>query len=43
MTKIVETTWATLLETCWIYCYFLNGIGLDLDPHSSSFVQKIPN
>ena len=27
----------------WIYCYLLNGIGLDLDLHNSSLVQKIPN
>ena len=27
----------------WIYCYLLNGIGLDLELHNSNLVQKIPN
>ena len=27
----------------WIYCYLLNGIGLDLELHYSNLVQKIPN
>ena len=27
----------------WIYCYLLNGIGLDLQLHNSNLVQKIPN
>ena len=26
----------------WIYCYFLNEIGLDLELHNSNLVQKIP-
>ena len=27
----------------WIYCYLLNGIGLDLELHNSNLVQKILN
>ena len=27
----------------WIYCYLLNGIGLDLELYNSNLVQKIPN
>ena len=27
----------------YIYCYLLNGIGLDLDLHNIGLVQKVPN
>ena len=29
------------LKLIWIYCYLLNGIGLDQDLHNSSLVKKI--
>ena len=29
-------------ELTWIYCYLLNGIGLDLELQNANLVQKIP-
>ena len=39
-TKLKTGKW---WELTWIYCYLLNGIGLDLELHNSNLVQKIPN
>ena len=38
-TKLKTGKW---WELTWIYCYLLNGIGLDLELHNSNLVQKIP-
>ena len=38
-TKLKTGKWR---ELTWIYCYLLNGIGLDLELHNSNLVQKIP-
>ena len=38
-----KATWTTILENTWIYHYFLNGIGLDLDLDNSCWIKKMSN